>query len=59
MGCKNLTYKMKKEISKKIKEINVNEWGFSKNTIDYIELVNKTSGEKKRIIKSDFNLHDF
>ena len=58
-ACKNLTYKMKKELSKRLKDFNVNEWGYSKNTIDFIELVHKTTGEKKQIRKGDFNITSF
>ncbi len=59
MSCKNLTFKMKRTLSKKLKDFDPDEWGFSKNTIDFIELVHKESGEKKRIMKQDFNISDF
>jgi len=51
MKFKNFTYKMKKELSKKLKDINLDDYGYSKNTPEFIELINRQTGERKVIYK--------
>lgn len=42
---------MKKELSKKLKDINLDDYGYSKNTPEFIELINRQTGERKVIYK--------
>jgi hypothetical protein len=56
---KNLTFRMRRTLSKKLKGFKPEEWFFTKNTSEFIELLNKETAEKKRIMKADFNIRDF
>lgn len=59
MKFKNFTYKMNKELSKKVKDININEWGYSKNTSEFIEIINRSTGEKRKIDKNEYGINSF
>lgn len=47
---------MKDQLKKKCK-LNDNEWGYVKNTPDFIEVANKKTDERKIILKNDYNLN--
>ena len=57
MVYKNFTVRMKKELSNKLKDFDIDNWGFTKNTTEYIVLVNKDTGKKLNIVKEDFNIN--
>lgn len=57
MVYKNFTVRMKKELSNKLKDFDIDNWGFTKNTPEYIVLVNKDTGKKLNIVKEDFNIN--
>jgi len=62
MSYKKLTRTMRKEFSKnkRLKNIvNSDEWGFRKNSPEFIELVNKTTDERLVINKEEYNLKNF
>lgn len=50
MNYKKLTYRMRNELSK-IKDLDLNRYGYSKNTPDIIELIDKQTGERLVIDK--------
>lgn len=50
MNYKKLTYRMRNELSK-IDGLDLNKYGYSKNTPDIIELIDKETGEKVVIDK--------
>ena len=50
MNYKKLTYRMRNELSK-IKDLDLNKYGYSKNTPDIIELIDKQTGERLVIDK--------
>jgi hypothetical protein len=50
MNYKKLTYRMRNELSK-IKDLDLNKYGYSKNTPDIIELIDKQTGERLVINK--------
>lgn len=52
---KKLTRAMIIDLSKKCK-VKPEEWGYRRNCPDFIEIVNKSTGESKVISKSDYNL---
>lgn len=54
-SLKNLTRAMKMDLSKKCR-IKVDEYGYTKNTTDIIELLHRTTGESIIIDKSKYNL---
>ena len=45
MNDKKLTYRMRNELSK-IKDLDLDKYGYSKNTPNIIELINKETGER-------------
>ena len=59
MKYKNFTYKMVKELSKKLKDINLDDWGYSKNTPTFIEIINRSTGEKKVVDKNELGIRNF
>lgn len=61
MNYKNLTRSMRKEFNRnrRLKNINPNEWGFKKNSPEFIELVNKNTNESIIINKAEYNIKDF
>ena len=50
MNYKKLTYRMRNELSK-IDDLDLNKYGYSKNTPDIIELIDKETGERVVIDK--------
>ena len=62
MSYKKLTRTMRKEISrnKKLKDlINFDEWGYRKNTPEFIELVNKNTDERLVLNKDEYGIKGF
>ena len=59
MKFKNFTYNMTKELTKKLKDINLEEWGYSKNTPEFIEIINRNSGEKRKVNKNEYGISTF
>ena len=59
MKIKNFTYNMTKELTKKLKDINLEEWGYSKNTPEFIEIINRNSGEKRKVNKNEYGISTF
>lgn len=59
MKFKNFTYKMIKELSKKVEELKLDDWGYSKNTPEFIELINRHTGERKVINKNEHGIETF
>jgi len=55
-SLKNLTRAMKVELGKKCK-IKADKYGYTKNTPDFIELIERDSGKTLIINKSDYNIH--
>lgn len=56
---KKFTYKMIRELGKKVKDINLEEWGYTKNTPNFIEIINRNTGEKRVINKNEFGISTF
>ena len=50
---------MTKELSKKLKDVNLSEWGYSKNTPEFIELINRSTGERMKINKNEYGISSF
>ena len=59
MKYKNFTYRMKVELKKKIKDLNLDNYGYSKNTPEIIELIDRNTGERKVIYKNDYSIRGF
>ena len=62
MSYKKLTRTMRKEISrnKKLKDlINFDEWGYRKNSPEFIELVNKNTDERLVLNKDEYGIKGF
>lgn len=62
MSYKKLTRMMRKEISrnKKLKDlINFDEWGYRKNSPEFIELVNKNTDERLVLNKDEYSIKGF
>ena len=59
MKYKNFTYKMKVELKKKVKDLNLDKYGYSKNTPEFIELIDRDTGERKVINKNDYSIRGF
>ena len=59
MKFKNFTYNMTKELTKKLKDVNLEEWGYSKNTPEFIEIINRNSGEKRKVNKNEYGISTF
>ncbi len=59
MKFKNFTYKMTKELSKRLKDVNLSEWGYSKNTPEFIELINRSTGERMKVNKNEYRISSF
>lgn len=61
MSYKNLTRAMRKEFgrNKRLKNINPDEWGFKKNSPEFIELINKSTEERFIINKAEYNIRSF
>ena len=55
---KNLTYKMKKYVSDKMR-LNADDWTYVKNTLEEFVLVNKITKEKKIVNKIERNITSF
>lgn len=56
---KKFTYKMIRELGKKVKDINLEECGYTKNTPSFIEIINRNTGEKRVINKNEFGISTF
>ena len=59
MKYKNFTYKMRVELKKKVKDLDLDKYGYSKNTPEFIELIDRDTGERKVINKNDYSIHGF
>ena len=59
MKYKNFTYKMKVELKKKVKDLDLDKYGYSKNTPEFIELIDRDTGERKVINKNDYSIRRF
>ena len=59
MKYKNFTYKMRVELKKKVKDLDLDKYGYSKNTPKFIELIDRDTGERKVINKNDYSIRGF
>lgn len=56
MKINNFNRAMKDQLKKKCK-LNDREWGYVRNTPEFIDVVNKSTGETKTLIKAQYNLN--
>ena len=56
MKINNFNRVMKDQLKKKCK-LNDHEWGYVRNTPEFIDVVNKSTGETKTLIKAQYNLN--
>ena len=59
MKYKNFTYKMRVELKKRVKGLDLDKYGYSKNTPEFIELIDRGTGERKVINKNDYSIRGF
>ena len=56
MKINNFNRSMKDQLKKKCK-LNDREWGYVRNTPEFIDVVNKSTGETRTIMKAQYNFN--
>lgn len=50
---------MRVELKKRVKDLDLDKYGYSKNTPKFIELIDRDTGERKVINKNDYSIRGF